>query len=203
MSRIWLTCALATAALVVAAIYLLPKKEPDRAPTRTPPPPPLKEQEVRLYIEVYPSYTDAMARAALEFQRQRIAGDVNAQAQQAETQAAIDALLERFHLAPMQWRAIQDRVEYAFNTVRAADEHEKMLPTIRNEILVKRQLLEKLGDENDRKVTLDDIAALEARLGAEMPPLRDEDRELIRRYWRDLEPIVPRRGAPPPRQPSK
>lgn len=202
MSRVWLTCALATG-VVVAAILILTNRPDATAdgPAPPKPPPPLSEQEVRTYVEIMPQITRLFGDLAMEFQRERMMndGNVDEAAFQIKSQGLIDALLERRHLTRETWDTLRKRVEYAVDVVRAGPELEEARPKIEEQIALKRALLVKLARADERATVENEIKDLEALLEGSGPPLLEQDRDLIRQYWRALDEAVPRRGPPGPR----
>lgn len=200
MPRVWLTCVLATG-VVVASVVLLANKPAANAdgPKAPKPPPPLSEQEVRTYIDVMPQLTALFGDIAVEYQRERVQrggnlDEATEKALDAKAQGLADALLERRGLTRATWQRLSERVEYAVNALRAVPEIESVRPEIEEKIAIKRKLLSNLGDPGERGIVEKEIADLEALLAYEGPPLLDRDRDLIRRYWRDLDAAVPRRG---------
>jgi hypothetical protein len=197
--RVWLTCALATAA-VVAAILVVTGRPDAKAdgPGPPKPPPPLSEQEVRTYIEIQPQVRKMLGDLAMEYQRERVMNDGNVDdaAFQVRSQALVDALLERRHLTRETWDMVRRRVEYAVDVVRSGPELLQARPEIEEKIALKRALLAKLALEEERAMVEKEIKDLEALLEGQGPPLLDQDRDLIRQYWRALDEAVPPRGPP-------
>jgi hypothetical protein len=197
--RVWLTCALATG-VVVAVILVLTNKPGAKADGALPPkpPPPLSEQEVRTYVEIMPQITRMFQDLAMEFQRARVMNDGNVDdaAFQIKSQGQVDALLERRHLTRETWDALRKRVEYAVDAVRAVGQLEEARPGIEEKIALKKALLVKLGRPDERAIVEKEIKDLEGLLEGKGPPLLDQDRDLIRQYWRALDEAVPPRGPP-------
>jgi hypothetical protein len=197
--RVWLTCALATA-VVVAAILVVTSKPAAKADDPAPPKPPsrLSEQEIRTYIEMQPEITRVLGEIVMEFQRERVMNEGNADeaAFKVKSQSAVDALLERRHLTRETWDVLRRRVEYAVDVVRSGTELEEARPEIEEKIGMKKALLPKLAREDERAMVEKEIKDLEALLEGRGPPLLDEDRDLLRQYWRSLDAAVPPRGPP-------
>lgn len=199
MARVWLTCAFATAGVVVAV--LLFRDRPDAGadgPAPPKPPPPLSEQEVRTYVEIQPQITRMLGDLAMEFQRERVMndGNVDEAAFRIKSQSQVDALLERRHLTRDTWDKLRRRVEYAVDVVRAGPELEEARPRIEEQIAIKRELLAKLAREDERAMVEKEVKDLEALLEGKGPPLSEQDRDLVRQYWRALDEAVPQRGPP-------
>ncbi len=197
MPRVWLTCALVTAAVVAVVLILTnrPAAEADgpRAPKA---PPPLSEQEIRTYIDIMPQMTQILKDIAMKFQAGRRPGDAADEELGVEAQAQVAALLERRHLTPDAWERLQRRVEYAINAVRARDQLERERAGMEERKKMKEALLENLAREDERELVRKEIAELQALLDGGGPALTDRDRELIRQYWRALDAAAPQVGPP-------
>jgi hypothetical protein len=204
--RIWLTCAVATGVIVVA-VLTLGKHRDDKPPVPAAPeaPPPLTEQEVRTYVELQPVITKEFGDLAMQFQLARIQndGNVDEAAFQIKSQALIDSLLEKRHLTRETWEKLRKRVEYAVDVVRSGPELEEARPDLEEKIRMKQALLDKLAKEDERAAVQKEIDNLKALLEGGGPPLSDEDRDLVRQYWRALNEAVPPRGPPKKPQPGK
>jgi len=200
MVRVWLVCAIVVAA-VVAAVLLLTSDggEPQAGPRRPKPPSQLAESELRLYIDVTEEVMNVFRKYADLHTAEMIAtqGNVDEEALGRKSQVEIDTLLEKYHLTRETWRALSDRVEYAVNVIRAEETAPARVAEIEEQIALKRELLSKVTDPRDRAMIEEEIRAAEAQLSAGTMPLLDRDKELIRQYWRDLDRLAPRRGAPP------
>ncbi len=203
MPRVWLTCALATAAVVAVVLVLTnrPAAEAD-GPLAPKAPPPLSEQEIRTYIDIMPQIRHMLGDIAMKFEIERRAGNgnVDAEAFGAQAQAHVAALLERRHLTPEAWERLQARVEYAINAVRAAQQLEQERSAMDVRKHMKEELLKSLAREDERALVRKEIAEIQALLDGGGPPLRDRDRELIRQYWGALDAAAPEVG--PPRKPQ-
>jgi len=197
--RIWLTCAVATGA-IVAIVLALGKRGDDKPPVVPPPqaPPPLTEQEVRTYVELNPLITKALGDLAMQFQMERARNNlkVDEAALQVKSQALIDSMIEKRHLTRETWERLRKRVEYAVDVVRSAADLEEARAGIEERIQMKQALLDKLAKEDERAAVQKEIDDLNALLTGAGPPLSDEDRELVRQYWRALNDAVPPRGPP-------
>lgn len=196
MPRVWLTCALAAAAVVAVVLVLTsrPAAEAD-GPKAPRAPAPLSEQEVRTYIIVMPQLTNLLRDIAVKFQIARRAGPVDPDAFGGE--AEVDALLERHHLTRETWQQLSRRVEYGVNAVRAADQLEGERDGMEERKRLKEALLVKLAREDERKEVEKEIREIEALLEGGGPPLSEEDRELIRQYWKALDAAAPQVGPQP------
>ena len=202
MPRVWLTCAVVTAAVVAVVLVLTnrPAAEADgpRAPKA---PPPLSEQEVRAYIDINPQITHILGDVARRFQATRRPGDATDDALGMQAQAQVAALLERRHLSPEAWERLQRRVEYAINAVRAQDQLENERGAMEERKRMKEALLGNLAREDEKEMVRKEIAELEALLEGRGPALSDRDRELIRQYWKALDAAAP--GVGPPQKPQE
>ena len=200
--RVWLTCAVAAAAVVAVVLLLTnrPPAEADGPPKGPRPPSPLTEQEVRAYIEVAPQIQRMLGDVAARYEILRRQGQVDAEALGMEAAAQVDALLERRHLTRESWERVQKRVEYAVNAVRAAEELEAERPGMEERLYLKKELLKRLAREDERKRVEQEIHELEALLAGGGPLLLDQDRELIRQYWKAVNAAAPKVG-PQPRPP--
>lgn len=207
MLRVWLTCALATAAVVAAVLLLTDKPDAKADGIRPPEPPPrLSEQEVRTYIELMPEIKRRLGEVAIEFQRARERNDLKVDEAEfgIRSQAIIDSLIEQRHLTRETWEKLQKRVAYAVDVVRATGQDlEVERAGIEERLGMKRALLPKLAREDEREALEKEIRYLEDLLAGKGPPLLDEDRDLVRQYWRALDLAVPRRGPPPKPQEPK
>jgi len=199
VARVWLTCALATG-IVIAAVLTFTKRQDAEAdgPAPPKPPPALSEQEVRTYVEIMPQITGLFGDLAMEYQRERVRndGNVDQAAFEIKSQALVDALLERRHLTRETWDTLRKRVEYVVDVVRAGPELEEARPKIEEQIALKRALAQKLARADERAAVEKEIKDLEALLEGKGPPLLDQDRDLVRQYWRALHEAVPQRGPP-------
>jgi hypothetical protein len=202
MARIWLVCALAVAGVVGLVLWLTAEDAVKPKPRRQPPYSPLSEQEVRAYLEVSPRMIQLLGKAAEAHVRRMAENrkEVPDPEGDLQMQAEIDALLERNHLTRETWRRLSQRIEYAVNVVRGEAELEKSRAEIEEGIRLKKDLLTTLKEPEARKSVEAEIRAVEARLAGEGPLLAEQDRELIRGYWRDLDATVPHTGAPPKRE---
>ena len=199
--RVWLTCAFAAAATVSVVLVLSSRPDAEaKGPKGPRPPAPLSEQEVRSYIEVSPRIQGLLGDIAAKFEIGRIQGEAAAEALGMQAAAQVDALLERRHLTRESWERLSKRVEYAVNAVRAAEELEKERAGIEERLHLKKELLKKLAREDERKAVEQEVREVEALLAGGGPLLLDQDRELIRQYWKSLDSAVPRVG-PQPRPP--
>ncbi|HEX5136166.1 MAG TPA: hypothetical protein VFY93_04280 [Planctomycetota bacterium] len=204
MLRIWLTCVLATG-VIVAVVLALGKRgeEKPSVPTAPQAPPPLTEQEVRTYVELQPQITKELGDLAMQFQLSRVQndGNVDEAAFQVRSQALIDSMLEKRHLTRETWEKLRKRVEYAVDVVRSVPELEEARPDLEEKIRMKEMLVGKLAKEDERAAVQKEIDNLKALLEGGGPPLSDEDRDLVRQYWRALNEAVPPRG--PPKKPGR
>jgi len=82
--RVWLRCALATAVAVACVILLTGPPQP---------PPPLSEQDVRIYVEVMPQIQRALGEIADKFEVARLQSRGDAEALGMQAAAQVDALL--------------------------------------------------------------------------------------------------------------
>jgi hypothetical protein len=198
VTRVWLTCALATAAVVVAVLLVTdrPDAEADGPPARRPASP-LSEQEVRTYLEVMPRYTEVTGRVALEYQRQRQLnpGKPDTGALAARVGGEIDALLEKRHLTRETWRTLEQRVEYVVNAVRGRQQFDEERAGMEERLAMKKALLGKLAP-NDRAGVEEEIRNLETLLKEGGPPVLEQDVALVRQFWAALDAVVPTRGPP-------
>ncbi len=196
--RVWLTCALAAAAVVAVILLLTNRRDADAdGPKGIRAPPPLSEQEVRTYIEVMPQLQHILGNIAAEFQAARSRGPVDEEAFGMKAQAQVDALLGRRHLTRESWQRLSERVEYAVNAVRAAAEFDTARAGIEERIELKKALLGRLAREDERVGVRKEIAEAEALLAGGGPPLLERDRELIRQYWTALDAAAPQVGPQP------
>jgi len=207
VSRVWLTCAIVTAA-VVAAVFIftsLTDRPAAEADGQRPPkaPPPLSEQEVRTYLDVMPEIRSELGHIVNEYQRERIRnnGKVDDAGFQIKTQSLIDSILERSHLTRETWHPLSERVEYAVNVLRAEAELEKARPEMEQRLKLRKAALATAASDDDRPAAEKEIRDLEARLAGKGQPLSPQDRDLIRQYWSSLDAAVPPRG-PPQRAPK-
>ena len=109
MLRVWLRCALATAVAVACVILLTGPPQP---------PPPLSEQDVRIYVEVMPQIQRALGEIADKFEVARLQSRGDAEALGMQAAAQVDALLERHGFTRETWERLSKRVEQAVNNAR-------------------------------------------------------------------------------------
>jgi len=206
MVRVWLVSALVVAAVVALVLYFTSDvKTPHDGPHKLKPPSPLREADVRLYVDVMEEMMNLFRKYADMHTAEMIAtqGNVDEEALGQKSQVEFDTLLEKYHLTRATWKALSDRVEYAVNVVRAEETAETRKAEIEEQIALKQELLSKVTDPEDRATIEVEIRAAQAQLEAGTLPLLDRDKELIRQYWRDLDRLAPRRGAPPKPQDRK
>jgi len=198
VSRVWITCALVTAAVVAIIVVVTSRRdaEANGADPKLPrAPAPLSEQEIRTYIDVMPGIKDGLGRIAVQLQAARVRGTVDERAFQIKSQALVDSILERSHLTRDSWYQLSERVEYAVNARRASEELEKARPELEEKLRLKRAALESLA--HDRRADVEkEIADLERLLASNGPPLSQRDKELVNQFWATLSELVPRRGSP-------
>lgn len=203
MARVWLTCALGTAVIVALALVFKNRPDTDAQAKGPEAPSPLSEEEVRLYIQIMPRIDEICRNMVPLFQRERVQNKGHVDAEAYGVLPQVEALLERHHLTLEDWDRLSKRVEYAVNTIRAAAELERSRTDIEEQVKMKKALLPALAQEDQRKDIEKEIGQLEALLSGEGPPLSDQDRELMRRYWRALDAATPRVGPPPKPQPPQ
>jgi hypothetical protein len=192
--------------VVVAVALVLTNRPPAEAngPKGPRAPAALTEQEVRAYIEIAPDIQRKLGDVAAQYEIARRQGQVDAEALGMQAAAHVDALLERRHLTRESWERLSKRVEYAVNAVRAAEELERERPGMEERLHLKKELLKRLAREDERKRVEQEIRELEALLEGGGPLLLDQDRELIRQYWKAVNAAAPQVGPqprPPPPEP--
>jgi len=198
VSRVWITCALVTAAVVAIIVVVTSRRDAEANgddPKLPRAPAPLSEQEIRTYLDVMPGIKDGLGRIAVQLQTERVRGTVDEKAFQIKSQALVDSILERNHLTRDSWFQLSERVEYVVNARRASEELEKARPELEEKLRLKRAALESLA--HDRRADVEkEIADLERLLDSTGPPLSQRDKELVNQFWATLSELVPRRGSP-------
>lgn len=188
MLRTWIGSFVAVALVVGAILHFTGRKEPvDPAP---PPdrrlPPPLEEKEIRTYLKVWPEVTAQLEEWARGFKP--------GQQPSSENQAQLDAILLRHHLDRPSFDLLRRRVEYVVDVLR----WEEGLPAQRRKLEEEKARNEeflKAAQGPTRDKLLEQQRGIEQKLAETPPPIHDSDRKLIRRFWAELDRVVPGQGS--------
>ncbi|MGH7163574.1 MAG: hypothetical protein ACREID_08820 [Planctomycetota bacterium] len=179
--RAWVSSALAVG-VAVAAYLLLTGDEP-RSPGAPPPAAvPLKEREVRDYLAVFPEFYARLGKAAQEFDPARAP----------ESQESYVADLARRHnMTVADLHRLRRRVEHAVESVRWDRSAGTRQANVRAAIQEK-QILFDTAKGKTKETLQADLARLKAQLDAPGPAAPEADKELVRRFWTDLDALAPK-----------
>ena len=191
MTRSWIVSATVVAA--IAGGILLVTHEPAPADTGSAlerPPPPLADGDVRTYIRVQRAQLLLMQEAVMAMQQHgKEAGAAIMQARRPE-------LLRRNKLDDSMWENIRLPVEHVVGIIRWEADAPKRLARIDAGIRKHQGLLDSARKEEQKKQHRATIAMLQKQRDAKARPINDSDRVLAKKFWRDLDRLVPRIKTP-------
>jgi len=191
MTRVWITSFLAVA-VIVGGILLFTRDEQPAKASGSDGAPVLRQtitaNDVLQYLEVYPK-VDAITLAAIQ------SGDPT----RANIREEVAVVLNAHSLSFETWESLYKRVEDAVNAIRAEKNNPKRLGEIQTRIAAKQLALTD-AEGNFKEQLEKDIAALEAVRDRKLRGLNDVDREVVMRYWAQLNEIAP---LPRPMNPNR
>lgn len=198
-TRVWVTCGLATAAVVGAVLLFTNRPDAQANGIKGPPPPaPLAEEEVRAYLLIKPGVNRILSQIAAEFQATRKPGQDDDEALGAKARAQVDAMLQTQHMTREDWSRLSGRVERVVNLIRAEVEFPEARPGIVQRLDMKKNLCKNLGASDPRRASFErEIREMEDLLANGPPKPDDRDRDLVLRYWEGLREITPTIGPAP------
>ena len=190
--RVWIASALFAAAGVLTALYVFdrPPERPE-VPAQVPPPPALQETEVRLYIAIITVRDEIMAeylsvhRPGVDAEKDKAIG--------VAIQTRMEQECRSHHITAGEFDFIRRRVEYIVDVVRRDDAAPERAARREQKLEDLRGQLEHTGDEILRKKLQEQIDYEEALKSAPEPRAYAGDKELVRRFWDDLDRLAPRR----------
>lgn len=184
MSRPWIVSFVLVALVVAGILYFTqdsgepggpaePKTEPTKAQSLT-------TNDVLKYLEVYPEVDSAMFAIAQS-------GNRDPQA----VPTAIRPILAKHSLSMESWNQLWRRVEDVVNSIRAEQSNPERLQKINRILDSKRSALAATDGELKKRIE-QDIKGLEAERDREIVKIHPTDREVVMRYWDQLNRMAPR-----------
>ena len=183
MPRSWILSFAAVAIAVGAILFFTREEQPKKQPG------PIGEQtypqsittnDVLKYLEVQPkinAITDALASAD--------------DPTRVDIKDRIREVLTLNSLSEASWDELWKRVENAINGVRAEKESPARIAKIQARIDAKKAALAAAGGKLKEQIEKD-LAGLEAARDRAIRPIHPSDREVIMRFWDQLNRIAPR-----------
>jgi hypothetical protein len=184
--RVWVTCGLVTAAVVLAVLFLTDRPDADADGSVGPSAPaPLTEQDVRTYVLLRPDEDRILREIAGEALSR---GPAEHEALGEKARARVDALLQGQHLTREDWRAIRTRVERVVNLIRAEEEFPAARPGIEQRLDMKKEHLKTLGASDPRRPQVEQEIR-DAEMLLENGPMKasEQDKAVARRFWEPLQ----------------
>ncbi len=195
--RVWLFSALVVGA-VVAGILIFDSDGPageNGGKTAPAPPSRLSEKEVQTYLKVFPEVQAKLGEIAQDVMVRWSEEDAYPEDEEANrrAQSIVDVVLSKHHLNRKTFNLLRRRVEYAVDVVRWGEEADARNATLDGKIADREGLLEMAEEGTEMRKQLEaDLDQLRGQRASAGPPLHDEDRQLLRRYWNELNQVAPR-----------
>jgi len=188
--RVWIVSALIAAVGVAVALRLTKQDVADDDVVIPRSPAPLSDQEVRDYIAIVTARTEIIPEGVGQFRH----GDEehNAKIGQAIRDRMNREIAKR-HLTPREWSLTLRRVEYIVDLCRRNDAAPERASRHAEKLQALHRKLEDTKDEILRQKIQKQIDHEEALKSAPEPPALEADKQLVRRYWTDLDKLAPRR----------
>jgi hypothetical protein len=171
VTKVWIVAGLIVVAVATAVILLNRDPETEQKRTTRKPPARLQESEVRAYLSIMPRYWEILNEAVQKMENAR---------------PRIETLLRTHHHDLKSWRRLQERVEFVVNVVRWEGRKDERDADIDKKIKDLEGLRETARGA-DRERIDEQIAKYRSFKEAVSTPLHPEDRELVKRFWTELD----------------
>jgi len=198
--RVWIVSFLLVAGVVAGVLHVTRGDEPTKEPPprAAPPRTPLQEGEVRAYLTVMPAVNAQNQANAAEFADiwQKTGQYPNDPAMAMRHRAAVETILQKHGYTTGTFQRLRERVEVVVDILRWESDATNREAEFDRRIKEREEMLESATGAVRTQIERD-LAQLKERRKAAPPPLHESDRELVTRFWAQLDPLAPRVGPAP------